>query len=161
MKIKHMGTFGIKIKKTLIYSLFVLGAISIVSCDPFIKIRMNDSLERSFNLPCGNLSVRGRAMGKQLFTIDMRYDLIGELWLNPDSLEISYKSTNLEFELWEAEHDIKIDNKMTIKGSGRIFLSFDTFKNARTDTIIVNTKGFLSCEGKSIFPDTISIIIDK
>ena len=155
-----MDTFGIKnrIKKNL----FIIGILLMVSCDPVQEIKMSLG-NGTIHIPCGEVTISTRMMGYQLFFIEQKYDLKGELWVDPDSLEIVYKSEQLDFELWNFDNKKGvIEKKSMITGKTTLKLDFEIMNSVNIgDTIFIVSKGFLCCEGKSVLPDTISIIVDK
>ena len=156
-----MASIGIKMKRSFFLSILLVGVSFLYSCDKAYELKMSKS-EGTLPLPCGSVTVRTKAMGNQLFFIRQQYELIGELWVNPDSLRIIYKSNNIDFSLWRHDTGEGVKGRTMITGKTTLQLDFSIINIAnKGDTVFIVANGFLNCQGQNILSDTISIFVDR
>lgn len=138
--------------------IFIL-AFFVRGCDPVITLPVDDSDSKRIIFSCGSVSIKAvKSLGPG-YIISHNFDLNREIKLYFDSLNISHNGNLLSYEVVDAKNQkLVIDDMLTL--NKKRIINIDINRELKTgDTLLVNLKGFLMCDGTSIYNDLIKIRI--
>lgn len=141
-----------------IITISLIAAILIPGCDKTIKLPIDDKDGKKIDFACGNVVITAIKSFGPGYTISQKFSLTKEVSLYFDSLKIDNKGSVLQFEITDGNaHDVK-ENIITFSGQNNINVHIP--QNLQTgDALVVRMKGFLMCNGMSVYNDQITIVL--
>jgi len=139
--------------------LIALISASIAGCDPLITFPIDDSDKKKINFSCGSISIKVvKSLGPG-FIINQEFQLTEEISVLFDSLNIKYKGSSINFDVFDALNKKNIkDREISINGVNTINIKIpDNLE--RGDTLFVQMKGYMMCEGASVYDNEIVVIL--
>lgn len=128
-------------------------------CDKTITLPTDGSKVKKIAFPCGSVSIKAIKSFGPGYTISHEFSLDTPIQLNFDSLDIRYKNKVLPFDVSD-ENGSKIDEDVImIMGDDtvNIYIGQNLVTN---DTLFVQIKGFMICEGTSVSDDKLTIVLE-
>jgi hypothetical protein len=138
--------------------LFIITSFLITSCDKTILFPIDGSKGKELHFPCGHVSITASTAFRPGYNISHNFTLTKEVTLYFDSLKVEHRGQSLDFEITDGEAN-SINSKSISFSSKKII-------NARTsqylksgDTLFVSIKGFIFCNGSSVYNDKLIVIL--
>jgi hypothetical protein len=126
------------------------------SCNITYKVRNQFyDIEHRISFPCGDVYIELVGRGNSIFTLRQKFDVQSEIYVNTDSLKISYnyKPVIVDYNLKDIKNgsgSIKIDNRKTLD------FSFKSDKSVfEGDTILVYNNNYIQCNDDMIALDSL------
>jgi hypothetical protein len=143
--------------KAIIITMLIL--VSLAGCDPVITFPIDDSSKKKLNFTCGTLSVKAvKSLGPG-YIINQEFQLTKEISIFFDSLNIKHKGSPVMFDIFDAQKkSIITEREISVNGKEIINLKIsDNFESG--DTLLLQMKGYIICEGASVYDNEIVVIL--
>ena len=127
-----------------------------VSCNITYKVRNQFfDIEHKFSFPCGYAYVQLIGKGNSIFTVRQKFNVQSEIYINIDSLKISYNHKPVAYDHTlrdskSAKGNFKIENRKSLDFSFN--LDESVFEG---DTIIVYGEGYIRCNNELLALDSL------
>lgn len=145
------------VSKMKVIVLTTLILASIAGCDPIITFPIDDSDKKRLTFPCGTLSIKVvKSLGSG-YIINQEFQLTNETSVFFDSLNIKNRGSPVMFEIFDAQNKSMItEREISLNGKEIINLKIsDNFEP--NDTLLVQMKGYIICEGVSVYDNEIVV----
>lgn len=138
---------------------FLATSIFFHSCDKTITLPINDANGKKIDFPCGSVLINATKSFGPGYTISHQFNLTHQVTLYFDSLKITNNGTQLEFEITDGTAK-NIDEKI-LSVTNNKYINLHIRQNLQTrDTLVVNIKGFIICNGLSVYNDNLRIVLN-
>jgi hypothetical protein len=138
--------------------LFILTSILTTSCDKTILFPIDGSNGKELYFPCGHVSITASTAFRPGYNISHNFTLTKEVTLYFDSLKVEHKGQSLDFEITDGNAN-SIESK-SISFSGKKIINARTSQYLKSgDTLFVSMKGFIFCNGSSVYNDRLIVIL--
>jgi|688.fasta_scaffold385138_1 hypothetical protein len=138
---------------------FLVTTVFLHSCDKTITLPIDDADGKKIDFLCGSVSISASKSFGLGYTISHQFNLINQVTLYFDSLKIENKGAQLEFEITD-ETGKSIAEKI-LNVSNKKYINLHIRQNLQTgDTLVVYVKGFIICNGVSIYNDSLRITLN-
>jgi len=145
------------------FKLLFLGTYTVFfSCDPIIGVTINGfehQWETSF--ACGKANIRVSSMGAHIFTIASNYKVFDTLYINTDSIKVTYRGTQIPYFHYVSNKKTEL-KQVAVSSASEIKMEFDIKEGVRVGEVInLETKGYLYCGNNPVQIDRIYLQITK
>lgn len=136
----------------------LLASILASSCDKTILFPIDGSNGKELHFPCGHVSITASTAFRPGYNISHSFTLTKEVTLYFDSLKVEHKGQSLAFEITDGDGN-SID-KPSISFSDRKIFNARTSQYLKSgDTLFVSMKGFIFCNGSSVYNDRLRVVL--
>lgn len=130
------------------------------SCDKSRIFPIDGINGKNIDFSCGNVSIKFMKSLGPGYIINHQFNLTDEVTLYFDSLKIYHKEIQLEYEPTK-EFGEKVNEKIFNLSGKRMINLHIPFPRTQMkgDTLLVSVKGFMVCNGVSVYSETLKIIL--
>jgi hypothetical protein len=122
----------------------------IFSCDPFIRLKINDTDTFTYNFECGEMLLDAN-IGLGKICINLKSDLHNQIIIRKNNLIIKLNNRKLDAIFYDA-YDRKISaDDFTLNGKSSFAIYVDSPESFNHgDLLSVNAENFIICNGKAL-----------
>jgi hypothetical protein len=131
-----------------------------VSCDRTITLSVDEAKTKEIEFPCGRVSITAIKSFAPGYTISHRFALTKPVTLHFDSLRIEHRGTPLAFEITD-ENGGTINEKTITLSEEKVINAYIGENMAEGSTLLVNLKGFMVCDGASVYNDKVTVVLKE
>lgn len=135
-------------QRIAIYMIIVL-LLVLYACDTKYSLSIDGKTEKLIQFGCGEVNIKANAVARSIFIIEQDFNLTEPSTIYKDSILIKHKGRLLDYTLSHNNNDEIETDTLNITPGEILVISFnvhDPLPNPG-DTIIVQDKGYLFCNG--------------
>jgi hypothetical protein len=142
------------------YIFILVGTLVLFSCDRTVLLTIDGDVKKELNFTCGKVLINSAFSFGPGYRISQNFDLSAQIILDFDSLKVIHKGIKQPIRATYETGELVTEKKITVKGEKliNIFVNFpDNLEPG--DTLLVRMKGYMLCEGTSVYDDEIVVLL--